>query len=123
LDFQNPPIFGILESPPSESKPDIPRDTIAELKAHIMKCWAPPVGIGAARGLKVVIRVALSPSGAIAGEPVLIQATASPAGPAVVKSAMQAIKQCQPFSFLPAKAYKEWKVLDLSFTPEGISGA
>jgi hypothetical protein len=123
LDFQKAPVFALPEAPPGESNPDIPRDTVADLKKQIMKCWAPPPGIAGTSGLKVVIRIALSPSGAITGEPVLIQATASSAGPAVVKSAMQAIKKCQPYNSLPAASYKEWKTLDLSFTSEGISGA
>jgi len=33
----------------------------------------------------------------------------------------RALRQCQPYGFLPAAKYKEWKVLDLSFSPTGLS--
>jgi hypothetical protein len=112
-----------LDAPPSESKANLARATITEMKAHVMKCWVPPKGVTSTERVKVVIRVAFAPSGAIAGEPTLVEATASPAGPALVQSAMRAIRQCQPYNFLPANAYKEWKVLDLSFTPAGLIGA
>lgn len=111
-----------LEAPPSERKANLARSTIAEIKAQIMKCWVPPTGLANTHGLKVVIRVALSPTGAVTGDPTLIQAPASLSGPALVQSAMRAIQKCQPFSSLTATAYKEWKVLDLSFTPGGLSG-
>jgi hypothetical protein len=34
---------------------------------------------------------------------------------------MRALRRCQPFGFLPAAKYKEWKRLDLSFSPTGLS--
>jgi hypothetical protein len=39
-----------------------------------------------------------------------------------MKSAVQAVRQCQPYAFLPAADYKEWKVLDLAFSPAGLTG-
>jgi hypothetical protein len=38
-----------------------------------------------------------------------------------MQTAMRALRQCQPYRFLPAAKYKEWKVLDLSFSPTGLS--
>jgi hypothetical protein len=32
---------------------------------------------------------------------------------------MRALRQCQPYGFLPAAKYDEWKVLDLAFSPSG----
>ena len=58
----------------------------------------------------------------LAGDPVLIEASASRDGPVVMQAAMRALKDCQPFAFLPADKYGEWKVLDLSFTPRDMAG-
>ena len=71
---------------------------------------------------RVVLRVSLRPNGALATEPMLIEASASRDGPAVLAAAKRALKECQPFAFLPAEKYKEWKVLDLSFTPRDMAG-
>jgi hypothetical protein len=39
-----------------------------------------------------------------------------------MQTAIRALKECQPFGFLPADKYREWKVLDLSFTPRDMAG-
>ena len=70
----------------------------------------------------MVIRVFLSPNGALASEPVLIEAPASVEGPAVMQAAMRALNQCQPFAALPRERYKEWRVLDVGFSPREMAG-
>jgi hypothetical protein len=35
---------------------------------------------------------------------------------------MKALRECQPYAFLPAAKYQEWKLLDLSFSPLGLAG-
>jgi hypothetical protein len=35
---------------------------------------------------------------------------------------MDALQACQPYTMLPADKYKEWKVLDLPFTPQDFVG-
>jgi hypothetical protein len=61
--------------------------------------------------------------GRLAAEPVLIEASASAKGPALMQSAIGALEACQPYAMLPADRYGEWKVLDLSFTPQDFDGA
>jgi len=95
-------------------------DERAAFKAHLRKCWKVPDGLAPAT--RVVLRVNLRPNGALAAEPVLIEASASRDGPTVLQAAKRALKECQPFAFLPADKYKEWKVLDLSFTPRDMAG-
>lgn len=107
---------------PADSPANLSRDEIAAFKAHLQKCWKQAPGLTDAQRLKVVLRVSLKPDGALTTQPELIAASASPYGPALVESAMRALRQCQPYSFLPADRYKEWKVLDLSFSPRGMSG-
>ena len=35
-----------------------------------------------------------------------------------MQGAITALQACQPYAMLPADHYGEWKVLDLSFTPQ-----
>lgn len=105
---------------PADSGVNLARDIVAEFKSHLGKCWAaPPVAAGASR-LRVVIRVAFTRDGSLLGDPMLIQAVASPAGPSLVKHALQALRDCQPYDFMPAEKYDEWRVMDLAFSPAGI---
>ena len=96
---------------------------IATLKARLQECWTPPPGLAEADAQKlvVVLRVSLRPNGALTGEPTLLAASASPKGAALLQTAMHALRQCQPFGFLPRAKYKEWKKLDLGFSPAGLS--
>ena len=58
-----------------------------------------------------------------AAEPILIEATASAKGPLLMQSAISALQACQPYGMLPVDRYGEWKVLDLSFTPQDFSSS
>src|SRR5262249_24890852 len=82
----------------------------------------PPAGMAGAGKLRAMVRIALTPTGALAREPLLIRASASAQGPRLVQTATRALQQCQPFSFLPADKYDDWKLLDLSFSPRGLAG-
>jgi hypothetical protein len=111
-----------LAAPPSESKSNLTRDEITELKAQVSKCWVVPAGVPSSPGFDVIIRIALNPDGTLGTAPELIRAPASLAGPPLVESAKQALQQCQPYATLPAGKYRDWKILDLTFTAQGPSG-
>ncbi len=64
-----------------------------------------------------------SPEGKLAGPPSLIDASASMKGPLLMQSAVSAQDACQPYAMLPADRYKEWKILDLTFTPQDFINA
>jgi hypothetical protein len=93
----------------------------AAFKAHLRKCWKLPDGLSPAPNTRVVLRVYLKRDGALASEPVLIEASASRDGPAVLLAAKSALAACQPYSF-PAEKYREWRILDLTFTPKDMAG-
>jgi hypothetical protein len=111
-----------LSAPPSESKSNLASEEIARLKAQVSKCWVAPAGVPSAPGFDVLLRIALNPDGTLVAAPALIRAPASLAGPLLVESAKRALQQCQPYGALPADKYKDWKILDMSFTAEGPSG-
>lgn len=105
---------------PAEQGAKLDAPIIEEFKNSVRKCWHTPAEAADDARVKVLIRVALRRDGRIAGEPTLVQAIATPAGPAVVKSAMSALDQCQPYASLPADKYKEWRLLDIAFSAKGV---
>ena len=108
-------------APPAEMPADLTVDDIGAFKARLRTCWHPPADLAGAPKLKVTLRVFLARNGALARAPVLLAASASASGPALVQTALAALQACQPFS-LPADRYKEWKVLDLTLSPADMAG-
>jgi hypothetical protein len=97
-------------------------DERAAFRARLRKCWKLPGAASLNQATRVVLRIYLRRDAMLAADPVLIEASASRDGPVVMQAAMRALKDCQPFAFLPADKYGEWKVLDLSFTPREMAG-
>ena len=106
----------------AESGAKLSREEIAAFKTHLRGCWTLPPGIAETQKVKVIMRITLKPDGALASEPMLIEASASALGPPLVQSAIRALKSCAPFNMLPTAKYKEWKVLDLNFSPDAMAG-
>jgi hypothetical protein len=102
---------------------NLAQNEIAAFKSHLQECWRPPADLADAQKLVVVLRVSLRPDGALNGDPIMVAASASAKGPALMQTAIRALRRCQPYAFLPATKYKEWKVLDLSFSPSGLKTA
>jgi hypothetical protein len=111
-----------LAAPPSENKSNLSSEEIAQFKARVSKCWVAPNGVPNTPGFDVLLRIALTPDGKLGAAPELIRAPASLAGPPLVDSAKRALQKCQPYASLPADKYKDWKILDLTFTAQGPSG-
>ncbi|SEO58903.1 hypothetical protein SAMN05444123_103404 [Rhodopseudomonas pseudopalustris] len=107
---------------PAETVADISAEAVAALRRRLKSCAALPASVAPSDNVKIVLRVALQPDGRLAQEPVLIEASASAKGPALMKGAIDALTACQPYTMLPVEKYKEWKVLDLGFTPQDFRG-
>jgi hypothetical protein len=101
---------------------DLTRDQITAFKTRLKSCWRPQQGLSEASRTHVVLRIALRPDGSLAGEPSLVEASAAADGPSVMRTAMSAVSQCAPFTFLPADKYKEWQVMDVRFTAREMAG-
>lgn len=99
-------------------------EEVAAFKARLRKCWSLPADVTDVDRIQVVLRLALRPNGTLASDPDLVSVTAagSPGAPDVVKSALKAVRQCQPYGMLPAAKYKEWKLLDLNVSPREMAG-
>ena len=95
----------------------LPPEVVAELRRHLRSCAKLPAGLAPTDSVHVKLRTVFATDGTLAREPILIEAPPSAKGVALVKSAMSALQNCQPYKMLPSDKYQEWKVLDLPFSP------
>ena len=107
---------------PASTQADIASSLVAEFRRHLRTCLKLPPSITPSDKLKIKLRVFMTLEARLAAEPLLIEASASPKGPAMMQAAIGALQGCQPYAMLPADRYGEWKVLDLSFTPQDFAG-
>jgi hypothetical protein len=108
---------------PASKTADIASSLVSEFRRRLKTCSKLPGSVAPSDKLTIKLRVFMTPEGKLAAEPILIEASASEKGPALMQSAISALEACQPYQMLPADRYGEWKVLDLSFTPQDFSGA
>jgi hypothetical protein len=112
-------VGGAFDSPATETA-QIERKSIDAFRERIKACAPLPAGVSPTDRVSLVIRIALKPDGRLAGQPTLIEASASPKGPALLQSLFAGLAKCQPFNMLPADKYKEWRSLDIRFTPQDL---
>lgn len=123
-----PSLMSVPEAPKADfdseatAQADLSSDERSAFKAHVRKCWKLPEGMSAAQSTRVKLRISLKPDGALAADPILIEASASREGPLLLQAAIRSVKECQPFGFLPRDKYREWKTLDVSFSPREMAG-
>jgi hypothetical protein len=106
-----------FDAPAIESA-DIGSSPVTEFRRHLRTCSKLPADLKASDDVKVKLRVFLKQDGTLATDPILIEASASMKGPLLMQGAVSALQACQPYAMLPVDRYGEWKVLDLSFTPQ-----
>jgi outer membrane biosynthesis protein TonB len=107
---------------PASTKADVASNLVTEFRRHLRTCSKLPESVAPSDKIKLKLRVFMAPDGKLAAEPILIEASASAKGPALMQSAISALEACQPYAMLPADRYGEWKMLDLSFTPQDFAG-
>ncbi|WP_246669464.1 MULTISPECIES: hypothetical protein [unclassified Bradyrhizobium] len=102
---------------------DVASSAVAAFRRHLRTCLKLPPSLAASDDVRVKLRVMMTQQGRLAADPILIEASASMKGPLLMQGAVKALEACQPYSMLPADRYGEWKILDLSFTPQDFGGA
>jgi len=105
----------------ASTKADMSSTIIEEFRRHLKTCSKLPHSVAATDKVRVKLRVVMTPQGRLAADPILMEASASAKGPLLMQSAVAALNACQPYTMLPANRYGEWKVIDLSFTPDDFS--
>ena len=117
------PVAGLGGGPPSEYKANLTDGEIAGFASHVQSCWTPPPASIKGANITVFIRVRLRRDGSLAGPPEPLGGSASMQALALLQNSLDALKKCPAYAALPADKYDEWRVLDLHFTPNGISTA
>jgi hypothetical protein len=105
----------------ADTKAHLTPQEIAAFRAHLKSCWQLPAGVAPNQKLKVVVRMSLRQNGSLQNDPALIEAGISPIGPPLVQAAVAAIKKCAPYTMLPSAKYKEWRILDINFSPDEMA--
>jgi outer membrane biosynthesis protein TonB len=106
---------------PATKAADVASSLVAEFRRHLRTCSRLPESVTASDNVKVTLRVFMTPDGKLATDPILIEASASMKGPLLMQGAISALQACQPYAMLPVDRYSEWKVIDLSFTPQDFA--
>ncbi|WP_024515623.1 hypothetical protein [Bradyrhizobium sp. Tv2a-2] len=105
----------------ASSAANIASNVVAKFREHLKTCAKLPASVARSDNVFVRLRVLMTPQARLAAEPILIEGSASVKALDMKESAAQALSDCQPYDMLPADRYGEWKVLDLSFTPQDFS--
>ncbi|HLK80293.1 MAG TPA: hypothetical protein VKT99_02185 [Xanthobacteraceae bacterium] len=108
---------------PAIDKANVPNGDITAFHQHLRTCSKLPAGVSVTDNVRAVLRVFLKPDGTLAAppQPIRIEGV-SRGGGELYQSVVAALRKCQPFNMLPADKYEEWKVFDLSFTPQTFGG-
>jgi hypothetical protein len=105
---------------PAYETAKIERSAVDAFRARLKTCAALPAGVSPSEKISLVVRVKLKADGTLAGQPTLIEASASPKGPLLLQSLLSGLTKCQPYDMLPADKYQEWKSIDMRFTPSDM---
>ena len=94
---------------------------VGALQARIKQCWNVPAGVRDAENIEVRVYFELRKDGTVASQPRLLAGPPNANGPAIGESAIRAIQQCQPYSFLPQAEYVGgWDRLDITFSSKDM---
>jgi hypothetical protein len=95
---------------------------VAALRSHLRSCSRLPPSVKPSDNVMVKLRVMMTPDGRLAAEPDLLEVKSPLKGVDLKQAAASALMACQPYTMLPADRYGEWKMLELSFTPQDFGG-
>jgi outer membrane biosynthesis protein TonB len=96
---------------------------IDALKARIYSCWNPPIAVREAGSLIVTVMINLTPDGALAGSPQVLDAGFSPLSTVAAEAAVRAVIQCAPFGdILRPEKYALWQSIEFVFDPRQMLG-
>lgn len=99
--------------------PMLSQNEIDALRAQLMGCWNPPVGVAEAKNLIVIVRFELNRDGSVSGEPTVTNYSANALFQVAAESATRAVRRCQPFRLPPSK-YDAWRDVEVKFDPNDM---
>lgn len=97
------------------------QNEIDALRARLAACWnLPPTSADPAE-LRVKIKIFLSTSGTLTGQPEVVSYRPTQVGQVAAESAIRAVQQCAPYN-LPVEKYDSWKEIIVTFDPREMFG-
>lgn len=102
----------------SSASSNLAANLTGAFREHLKRCSKLPGSVSRSDNIMVKLRVVMTPNGRLAAEPDVIEVTNPIKAVALKQAAVNALTACQPYAMLPPDRYKEWKVLELSFTPQ-----
>ncbi len=106
----------------ASKKADLDSSLIGQFRRHLKTCSKLPPSIAPSDNVMIRLRVFMTTAGQLAAEPAVIEGSGNLKGLDLRQSAIDALRACQPYAMLPVDRYGEWKVLDLTFTPQDFGG-
>jgi outer membrane biosynthesis protein TonB len=103
------------------AKADVGTDMVGAFRGRIRQCSKLPASLAPTDDLFVKMRILMTPDGRLAAEPIAKEGSASLKAIDLKEAAVAALSACQPYTMLPPEKYKEWKVIDLTFTPRDFN--
>jgi hypothetical protein len=105
-----------------ETPAAIAASLVQDFRRRLRTCAKLPAEVDPSDHFRITVRVFLTPEGRLAANPAPLEGPLNVKGPALIQSAITAIAACQPYTMLPTARYNEWKVLNISFTPQDFAG-
>ncbi|MGJ5051357.1 hypothetical protein ACQR09_30130 [Bradyrhizobium oligotrophicum] len=93
----------------------------AALRQKVRSCARLPASLSLSDNVLIRLRFGMTPDGRLATEPEVIEVVAASKAIQLKESAVQALNACQPYAMLPPDRYDEWKVIEMSFTPQDFA--
>jgi type IV secretory pathway VirB10-like protein len=103
------------------AKAEVGTDMVSAFRGRIRQCSKLPASLTPTDDLFVKMRILMRPDGRLAAEPIAKEGSASLKAIDLKEAAVAALSACQPYTMLPPEKYKEWKVIDLTFTPRDFN--
>ncbi|WP_316180965.1 MULTISPECIES: hypothetical protein [unclassified Bradyrhizobium] len=91
------------------------------LRQRVRSCARLSASMSPSDRVMVRLRFAMTPDGRLATEPEVREVIAPLKAAQLKESAVEALNACQPYSMLPRDRYDEWKVIEMSFTPQDFT--
>lgn len=106
------------DAPAPSASSNLAANLTGAFRQQLKRCSKLPGSVSRSDNIMVRLRVVMTPNGRLAAEPDVIEVTNPIKAVALKQAAVEALMACQPYAMLPPDRYKEWKVLELSFTPQ-----
>jgi len=112
----------VLKAPEKPAVGPLGLSDIDRLRAHLAKCWDPPIGAAGSDTLIVDIIVSLDRSGRVLSAQVdnKLRFTADRIFKVAAEEAIRATRECSPLP-LPPEKYEQWKSFVFVFDPRFLS--